>query len=69
MNGEFISLSTAKELVDLKNRIDKALDYLQKEHIAIGEWERKNLIKILRGTKWLKNILLIYLDGNYQHPY
>lgn len=49
MNGEYLSLETAKQMVDLKNRIEKALDYLQKDYIAIGEWDKKNLIKILRG--------------------
>lgn len=50
MNGEILSLDTAKQLVDLKNRIENALQYIQKDNIALGEYDKKQLIKILRGT-------------------
>ena len=50
MNGEILSLETAKQLVDLKNRIENALQYIQKDNIALGEYDKKRLIKILRGT-------------------
>lgn len=50
MNGEYLSIETAKELADLKNRIKKALEFIEKDYIAIGKYDKIKLIKILRGT-------------------
>lgn len=50
MKGEILSLETAKEIQDLRSRLDKALKYIQKDSIALGSFDKIQLIKILRGT-------------------
>lgn len=50
MKGEYLSLETAKQLVDLKNRIENAIEFIEKDYIAIGKYDKIKLIKILRGT-------------------
>lgn len=52
MNGEILSLETAKELADLRKRVDMALKYIQKDNIALGSFDKVRLIKILRGTDY-----------------
>lgn len=49
MNSEYISLETAKELHILREKIKKAIKYIEKPDVALGSYDKMQLLKILRG--------------------
>ena len=49
MNSEYISLETARELHILREKIKKTIKYIEKPDVALGSYDKMQLLKILRG--------------------